>query len=224
MSVTVDWDATFEASPNGSESLGNGDNRVLALKTALRERLIKEHKFDPAGTQADHGQHLSGSAISYYQSAAPTKRPDGTTALSAEDNGRIWVDSDDGYIYYYAHSSWVLLNGPADSVVDQNGGDTIKFHIEDIGNWDMDTTGTVLLTHGIDYTKIVSVDVFIRNDTGLIIKNLSHTDLSGAIGGHFEILASYQITLVRNIGGPFDNIDYDTAVYNRGWITIRYRE
>jgi len=224
MSVTVDWDATFEASPNGSESLGNGDNRILALKTALRERLEKEHKFDPTGTQADHGQHLAGSAISYYQSAAPTTRPDGTTALSADDNGRIWVDSDDGYIYYYAHSSWVLLNGPADSVVDQEGAGNLKCSVVEIGDWDMDAAGTKLFSHGISATQIVAVNVLIRNDADNISESLD-TSQNGSTtsSGWFQMLST-QIYLYRTPSGYFDHVDYDSTSYNRGWVTIWYIE
>ncbi len=35
----------------------------------------------------------------YFQSAAPTLKPDGSTALDSGDNGRLWVDSDDNIIY-----------------------------------------------------------------------------------------------------------------------------
>lgn len=45
----------------------------------------------------------------YYQSAAPSTKPDGSTALDVDDNGRIWVDSDDNAIYIltdYSGPTW----------------------------------------------------------------------------------------------------------------------
>lgn len=41
----------------------------------------------------------------YYQSAAPSTKPDGSTALDVDDNGRMWVDSDDNTIYVLADYS-----------------------------------------------------------------------------------------------------------------------
>lgn len=35
----------------------------------------------------------------YWQAAAPTKKPDGTTVLDSDDLGRLWVDSDDNILY-----------------------------------------------------------------------------------------------------------------------------
>lgn len=45
----------------------------------------------------------------YYQSAAPTTKPDGSTALDVDDNGRLWIDSDDNTIYIltdYSGPTW----------------------------------------------------------------------------------------------------------------------
>lgn len=45
----------------------------------------------------------------YYQSAAPSTKPDGSTALDVDDNGRLWVDSDDDTIYVlsdYSGPTW----------------------------------------------------------------------------------------------------------------------
>lgn len=37
----------------------------------------------------------------YFQSATPTFKPDGTTALDSTDLGRLWVDSDDNVLYSF---------------------------------------------------------------------------------------------------------------------------
>ena len=45
----------------------------------------------------------------YYQASAPSLKPDGSTALDVNDNGRLWVDSDDNLIYVltdYSGPTW----------------------------------------------------------------------------------------------------------------------
>lgn len=230
MSVTIVWTATFEASPNGGESFGNGDNRIVALKTALRERLEKEHKFDPTGTQADHGQHLAGSAISYYKSTAPTTRPDGATALSAEDNGRIWVDSDDLITYIYVHPTWTrvspdsLTSVVADEITDQEGGNNIKCKVIEIGDWNMDDLSGVFLSHDVtDFKTILAYKAIIRNDVDNQYFPLGFV-FSGTIAGFFSGISGSTIQLNRTTGGAFDNVSFDSTSYNRGWVTIWYTD
>jgi len=47
----------------------------------------------------------------YYQSAAPTFKPDGITAFDADDLGRVWIDSDNGKMYYLSATTptWTSL-------------------------------------------------------------------------------------------------------------------
>lgn len=52
----------------------------------------------------------------YYQSAAPTTKPDGSTALDVDDNGRLWIDSDDNVLYIltaYATPTWTVAGAIA---------------------------------------------------------------------------------------------------------------
>ena len=45
----------------------------------------------------------------YFQASAPTKKPDGSTVLDVDDNGRLWVDSDDNVVYIltdYSGPTW----------------------------------------------------------------------------------------------------------------------
>lgn len=112
------WNQAFENTPAGSESPSLGDDRFRELKSAVRERLNKEHVMDLAsGLLAEDGWHESGSAKVYFQSAAPTVRPDGTTALDVTDNGRIWISSTDYKIRVYNFAAgatndlrWVMEN------------------------------------------------------------------------------------------------------------------
>lgn len=46
-----------------------------------------------------------GSAYPWYQSAVPTTKADGSTALAAAQNGLLWIDSDTGFLYCYQNGS-----------------------------------------------------------------------------------------------------------------------
>lgn len=100
------WNSAFEATPAGSDVPSAGDDKIRELKGAIRERLDKEHVMDlTSGLLAEDGWHESGSAKAYIQASAPTTRPDGTTALSSADNGRIWIGTSSNTVYVYDHSA-----------------------------------------------------------------------------------------------------------------------
>ena len=105
----VTWNTAFEATPAGGDTPTQGDDRIRELKEAMRERFEREHFMNLAsGLPAEDGEHLSGSAKGYRQTSAPTLQPDGTTALAADDAGRIWFDSDsDDIPGVYDGTGWV---------------------------------------------------------------------------------------------------------------------
>lgn len=92
-----------ESNPNDNSSAREGDDEIRDLRIGSRIRLEKEH--EDFGNSSAGGEHLAGSAKAYYQATAPTLRPDGTTTLTAADNGRIYVDSDDNKAYVYVHGT-----------------------------------------------------------------------------------------------------------------------
>ena len=104
---TVTWDTAFEAAPAGSDNLSTVDTVIQSLKTSIRERFEREHNGALAGTQSKHGFHRAGSAVAFYQAAAPTtKITAGDGALDADDAGRIWVDSDTYVPSVWDASAW----------------------------------------------------------------------------------------------------------------------
>lgn len=106
--AAVVWNTPYEDSPAGGSSPSLGDDQFRELKQAVRERFEKEHKMNLAGgTVAGDGWHKPGTAVVYYQASEPTTRPDGATALTSEDNGRLWIRSSDYRISFYAHPTWV---------------------------------------------------------------------------------------------------------------------
>ena len=57
MAFTRTWNAAYEASPDGTDDVSTADNRIRDFKLDIRERLNIDHYHDPAGTDADHGEH-----------------------------------------------------------------------------------------------------------------------------------------------------------------------
>lgn len=94
-----------------------------------------------------------------------------------------------------------------------------------IGNWNMNTTAGVNITHGIsDSTKIVSVSVSIISDNSGVVSDLAKPldNVTPVAGGYFA--SATLILLTRVTGGYYDQVAYDTAVFNRGYVTIEYFE
>lgn len=107
----VNWNIAFEASPLGGDNPVQGDDKIREFKLAVRERFTREHFMNTAsGLPTEDGEHRAGSARAYHQSAAPTLQPDAATALSADDVGRLWVDTDTGGAFYWNGTAWVSLS------------------------------------------------------------------------------------------------------------------
>ena len=96
-----------------------------------------------------------------------------------------------------------------------------------IGTWDMNSTDSVNVAHGIaNFTKIISVYAFIYGDDGTFAKNLCGTPIDGALGGECSWEAT-NITLERATSGLFDSALFQTtptinAVVTRGYVIIKY--
>jgi hypothetical protein len=107
-STEDDWD---EAAPSASGVVSQGDDEIRVLRASTRNRLEKEH-VKPAGSNAG-GEHLAGSAKTYSDTAAPTKRPDSVndspgTSLTNADKGRLWFDETTLQLKRYNGTAWVV--------------------------------------------------------------------------------------------------------------------
>jgi len=92
-----DWNESY---PADAEYVGAGNEEIMFLRGALRTRLLKEH-VAPAAAGVG-GEHLAGSAMVFiddYTAALPTLRPDGITAFTADDLGRVAYDTVSGKFY-----------------------------------------------------------------------------------------------------------------------------
>lgn len=97
----------------------------------------------------------------------------------------------------------------------------VAYKVIDIGDWNMDTTTSVNVAHGLTLANIRSVDVVIRNDTDSAYYQLNRTP-SGNNDGTIDSIDSTNVGLARDTGGIFDSTSFDSTSYNRGWITIIY--
>jgi len=94
--------------------------------------------------------------------------------------------------------------------------------VVEIGDWNMDSTTQVNPSHGLTLSKIRSISVVIRNDSG----TLYPFPFTGGYASLNErwILSSSNIVLSRFVGGVFDDPSFSSTSYNRGWITIQYTD
>jgi len=83
------WDE--DAPVANTDPHGNACYEIRDLRKGLRIRLSKEHVALAANSAG--GEHKQGSAVAWIQATEPTTRPDGETALTSADLGRIWVDT-----------------------------------------------------------------------------------------------------------------------------------
>jgi hypothetical protein len=108
-----------------------------------------------------------------------------------------------------------------------NSGVYMKTKVIEIGDWNMDTTESESVAHGLgnDYKKIRSVSAIIRTDSyGHSYFPLTYyvDELSGGVEGGIGDFDSTSILLKRKTGGYFDSTTFNSTSYNRGWVTITY--
>lgn len=102
--------------PGGSDKLQDSDDDLRDNFAALETQLGHGHNFPT------DGGHKKGSAVCYYQTSAPTTKQDGATALDADDNGSLWIDSDASpkILYYYVHGTGWVAAGTIMSLLDED--------------------------------------------------------------------------------------------------------
>ena len=98
-----------------------------------------------------------------------------------------------------------------------------KYKVVDIGDWNMDSTSTVSVAHGLSVADIRSVSGMIRADGSPTTRTPIQM---GNTGTNYDVevsqLNSTNVVLKRLTGGAFDSTTYNATSYNRGWIYIEY--
>jgi hypothetical protein len=102
MNFTRPWGNPYEASPGARTSPALGDDQIRNLKVDVRERMDREHQFDPATEElAKQGLHKAGSAMPFIQATEPLTRMDNTAFHEDYDVGRMWINTSKGGKMYY---------------------------------------------------------------------------------------------------------------------------
>lgn len=131
----------------------------------------------------------------------------------ASDADVLWDESEDEF---YLNKSLKVDDGI------ETDGSKLKTKIVEIGDWNMSSTITLNVNHGIiDYRKIRSVTFVIRNDSDneYYAGNTLVGGTSAPAAGAYIISSTY-VRLTRVTSGFFDSADFNATSYNRGWITV----
>lgn len=107
--------------------------------------------------------------------------------------------------------------------IQTDGTNTLKTKVIDIGDWDMDFALSVDVAHGLTLAKIRSITGIIRTDADdFYLPITTGQPLGTATVACAAVADATNIQLQREPGGMFDNANYDSTSFNRGWITITY--
>lgn len=158
-------------------------------------------------------------AVDLTPSRAVVSNPAGKIAVSGTTSTEL------GYVSGVTSAIQTQLNGKQASGTYVDSPDAVQLHTKviSIGDWNMDSVQIVFITHGIsNYKKIRSVDVIVRDDADSTYEPLVTAGVGYVIDGSIDDLSSTQITLSIRLGGHFDNTNYDSTSFNRGFITILY--
>lgn len=126
-----------------------------------------------------------------------------------------------------------LAGGTAGQLVSKVDGTDFNFQFVDkalnqkvlsIGDWDMVAdTFKIIPLGGVDFKKVRSVDVIIRDDAD---STYYHSPRFIGAGDNLQIgvtqITSSGIQIERKTSGAFDGSGYDSTGFNRGFITIVY--
>lgn len=153
----------------------------------------------------------------------------GITSITDNGDGTLTVLYTDGTIYITPDFTGTQgiqgiqgepgTNG-TDGTNGTNGVDA-PVKIVNIGVWDMNTTASVTVAHGLTLLSIRAVDALIYDSDGNFKYRLDYLDGANVQAGAVGAIDATNVTLKRLEGGFFDSVDFQGAG-NRGYLTIRY--
>ncbi len=110
-----------------------------------------------------------------------------------------------------------------EGAIPETGGGSLKVKVIEIGDWNMDTTASVNVAHGLTLANIRQITVLIRHDLDEEYYPLDYGGYSTSdyVDGSFMATPT-NVELSRREGGMFDGVNYNATSFNRGWVTIWY--
>jgi len=103
-------------------------------------------------------------------------------------------------------------------------GQAILYKVININDWNMDSTSSIVVNHGVSEAEVIlAIAGIIRDDNNInyyTIGSGSNETNSNDIG--ISSFTDAAVTLSRLTGGNFDNTSFDSTGYNRGRIIVTY--
>lgn len=122
---------------------------------------------------------------------------------------------------YGVNSNNIFVNfaNSTPNIIEQQGFNALQTKVYDITAWNMDTTATYTIAHGLpDFKKIRNIQTIIIDNTNTILFDITQPDNSGLPSG-FNTADNTNLIIYRQTGGSFDSALYNNA---SGTITIQY--
>ena len=219
----------FNATPAGTDDPRQGDDRIRDLKLALAERISREMFFALKGgsSAGQEGNLRQGAGRIYHRSSAPTTKPDGN-AIDSDDVGRLYCQSNTTPLTVYTSNlTWVgvrsSISSKANILIETGASALLRCKVININDWNMDSTHYVDIAHGLTAANIRSVSaVVIRDDSAMYIPSGFGNETFGSLSDLQVSYSGTNVRLMRIASGFFDNVDWDSTGFNRGFITIWY--
>ncbi len=105
-------------------------------------------------------------------------------------------------------------------------GANLKVKVISIGDWNMDSSDSVSVAHGLsatEYKAIKKICVIVRDDNNDVYYPLdSINSAAGLMRGSATSIGATYITLTRTTSAGFDNTGFNATSFNRGFITVIY--
>lgn len=210
----ITGEAQWYIDPDTSILLEFNKGADIASATALALGTDGNY-FDVTGTTTitSIGTRRVGSVIKLHFDDAVILTHSANLVLPA-DAVVVTVAGDEVEFYEYATGQWRCTNFSPNSHI-------VRTKRIAIGDWNMNTTVSVAVAHGLTFVDIRSISALIIHDSGSSALDFSALNFSEV--SLSEILVDVtNVTLYRGTNGQFDNAAYDSTSFNRGWINITY--
>ena len=92
----------------------------------------------------------------------------------------------------------------------------------EIGDWNMDSSLSVAVAHGLTLAKIIGVRGIIRDDAGTTHYPITQMRDYAACEVAITHIDATNVNLTRNGVDFFDSASFDSTSYNRGWLVVDY--
>ena len=208
--------ASGDVSASGFSAITTGNTCYIALTPSgtAGSQLLTAAWTETAPTWRDDAQGWYASAASAVRYVAGTTK----TGTSSAEPDFILANTQGSSGTSVLHAN---IDGTADGIASTSSGNPeLKVTMLSTGDWNMDTTVSVSVAHGLTASNIRMMTVKIRNDANTVFSHLAMIYPNGAEGIWWD---TTNVNVYRNTGGFYDsNPDYDGTGFSRGTITIWY--